>query len=104
MTHQIVVCYGTPADSAAFDEYYRTVHIPLAAEVPGLSGFTWGKCASLDSAEPPYYAVAHLRFDTEQHLRRALASDEMRAAGRDVRNFATGGVTMYTEHPETVTR
>lgn len=101
MTHQISVCYGVPDDAAAFDEYYRTTHIPLTAKVPGLSGFSWGKCVSLDGSAPVHYAVAHLQFDTEDDLKSALASREMRDAGRDVRNFATGGATMYTQDLET---
>ncbi|MFF0815562.1 EthD family reductase [Rhodococcus sp. NPDC003318] len=104
MTHQISVCYGTPDDPATFDEYYRATHIPLAAKVPGLSGFVWGKCVSLDGSAPAHYAVAYLQFATEEDLKTALASPEMRDAGRDVRNFATGGVTMYTQNLESATR
>lgn len=100
MTYQIVVCYGTPDDPAAFDEHYRGTHIPLAAEVPGLSGFTWGKCVSLERSAPAHYAVAHLEFDDEDDLRNTLSSPEMKAAGRDLRNFATGGATMFTQELE----
>lgn len=104
MTHQISVCYGTPDDPAAFDEYYRSTHIPLAAKVPGLSGLVWGKCVSLDGSEPAHYAVAYLQFDTEDDLKAALSSPEMRDAGRDIRNFATGGATMYSQNLESTTR
>ncbi|MEV4124276.1 EthD family reductase [Nocardia sp. NPDC049707] len=97
MSYEIAVCYGRPDDPAAFDDYYVASHIPLAIAVPGLAGFSWSKCTSLDGGEPPYYAIAHLAFETEAALREALSSPEMKAAGRDVRNFATGGVTMYTE-------
>ncbi|MCK8670949.1 EthD family reductase [Rhodococcus sp. HM1] len=101
MTCQISVCYGVPKDPKAFDEYYRTTHIPLAAKVPGLSGFAWGKCKSLDGSAPAHYAVAYLQFDTEDDLKKGLASPEMREAGRDLRNFATGGSTMFTQQLET---
>ncbi|MFF0452846.1 EthD family reductase [Nocardia africana] len=100
MSHSIAVCYGTPTDPAAFDEHYCTVHIPLTLELPGLQEFTWAKCASLDGSAPAYYAVAHLAFATEEALQQALASLEMKKAARDVRNFATGPVTMYIEHFE----
>ncbi|WP_430335912.1 EthD family reductase [Rhodococcus sp. ACT016] len=103
MSHQISVCYGEPTDPTAFDEYYRTIHIPLTTRVPGLAGFTWGKCASLDGSTPAYYAVAHLLFSSEEDLLQALDSPQMREAGRDVRNFATGGVTMYTQKLEPTT-
>lgn len=100
MSHRIAVCYGIPTDPATFDTHYRTVHIPLTLKVPGLQTFTWAKCVSLDGSTPPYYAVAHLAFETEEALQQALASPEMKAAARDVRNFATGSVTMYIEHQQ----
>ncbi|MFE3060191.1 EthD family reductase [Nocardia sp. NPDC059239] len=102
MSHQISICYGKPVDPAAFDEYYWTKHIPLANKVPGLADYTYSKCTSLDGSEPAYYAVARLQFDTEDDLQKALSSPEMRAAGKDVRNFATGGVTMYVQNVESV--
>ena len=60
MTYRIAVCYGHPDDPAAFDDHYRTTHIPLAREVPGLSAYTWGKCAPIGGSPTPYYVVANL--------------------------------------------
>lgn len=94
---RVSVCYGQPADPAAFDEYYEHTHIPMALKVPGLVGFTSGKCRSIPPGQdPPYYMVASLLFDTAEDLKTALKSPEMSAAGADVRNFATGGATMYS--------
>ena len=53
--HRVTVCYGKPSDPAAFDRHYATVHAPLVRLVPGLSGFSGGRCASLDRSEPAYY-------------------------------------------------
>jgi uncharacterized protein (TIGR02118 family) len=100
MSYRIAVCYGQPADPAAFDTYYTQSHIPLVQKVPGLSAFTWGKCEPLGSTEPPFYLVASLHFPTAEAMQDALASDEMRQTGRDLRNFASGGVTMFTQHEE----
>ncbi|MBY6412829.1 EthD family reductase [Rhodococcus sp. BP-252] len=97
MSFRVAVCYGKPVEAMAFDDYYTRVHIPLAKEVPGLTRFTWGKVSSLDGSEPPYYAVANLYFADRDSLDSGLASPEMRAAGKDVRNFATGGVTMFVQ-------
>ncbi|WP_072802774.1 EthD family reductase [Rhodococcoides yunnanense] len=97
MTFRVAVCYGKPDDQAAFDEYYTSVHVPLAAVVPGLTEFTWGKVTSMDGSEPPYYAIANLYFADEDSLKAGLSSPEMKAAGKDLRNFATGGVTMFTQ-------
>ncbi|GFG73207.1 EthD family reductase [Mycobacterium botniense] len=95
--HLVCVCYGQPADPAAFDDYYTRVHIPLALKIPGLVSFTTGKCRSLDGSGPPCYLVARLGFADADSLTTALRSAQMRAAGADVANFATGGVTMHLE-------
>lgn len=100
---RVSICYGRPADPAAFDEYYRSTHIPLTLQIPGLVRFTTGKPRSLDRTEPPYHLVADLWFETAESLKAALRSDEMRAASADVANFATGPVTLYSQE-ETVVR
>lgn len=97
MSFRVAVCYGKPEDPAAFDEHYISVHIPLAKIIPGLTEFTWGKVSSMDRSDPPYYAVANLHFADEESLKAALVSPEMIAAGKDLRNFASGGVTMFTQ-------
>ncbi len=33
--HVLTVCYGHPADPAAFDAYYTSTHVPLAEKIPG---------------------------------------------------------------------
>ena len=95
--HRVTVCYGQPTDPAAFDEHYATVHAPLVRQVPGLSGFSAGRCRSLDRSEPAYYYVAYLDFATDEDFRAGLSSPEMGKAGADVPTFATGGVTMFTQ-------
>lgn len=98
MTHVLTVCYGHPADPAAFDDYYQSTHRGLAEKMPGLAGFTARHCASLDESAPPYYLVAELAFTSQEALLAALASPEGRAAARDIANFADGGVTMFVQH------
>ncbi|TGD89128.1 EthD family reductase [Mycolicibacterium sp. CH28] len=94
---RVSVCYGTPEDPGAFDDYYTTTHAPLALKIPGLAGLTTGKCRSLmPGQQAPYYMVASLMFDTADDLKTALKSPEMATASADVANFATGGVTLYS--------
>ena len=93
MVHRLVVSYGQPDDPAAFDAYYRGTHAPLALAQPGLVRFTFGHARSLDPAQPGPYLVAELDFDSEQAMGESMASPEGRAAGKDIANFATGGVT-----------
>jgi len=93
MVHRLVVSYGQPEDPAAFDAYYRETHTPLALEQPGLVRLTYGHAQSLDPRQQGPYLVAELDFDSEEAMGASLASPEGRAAGKDVANFATGGVT-----------
>ncbi len=93
MVHRLVVSYGQPADPAAFDAHYRETHAPLALKQPGLVRLTFGHPTSLDASQPAPYLVAELDFDSEQAMGESLSSPEGRAAGKDLANFATGGVT-----------
>ncbi|OZE44939.1 ethyl tert-butyl ether degradation protein EthD [Rhodococcus sp. 05-2254-6] len=102
MSIRVAVCYGMPEDPAAFDRHYAEVHVPLARAVPGLVDFTWGTLDSLDDAPPAYYAIASLYFADEASLKAGLSSPEMKAAGKDLRNFATGGAVMFTQNERSV--
>jgi uncharacterized protein (TIGR02118 family) len=94
MVHRLVVSYGQPQDPGAFDEYYRDTHTPLAMEQPGLIKLTVGHAKSLDPSQQAPYLVAELDFESEEAMGKALASPEGKAAGADLANFATGGVTI----------
>ena len=92
---QVLVLYGTPADPAAFDRYYKETHIPLAWKIPALRSYTVssGGIQSLTGSTPPYL-VAILTFDSMADITAALASPEGQATAADVANFASGGATM----------
>ena len=93
--HVLMVCYGHPADPAAFDAHYTSTHVPLVEKLPGLDSFTHRHCASLDGSQPPYYLLAELSFPSQEAMGASLASPEAQAATADVPNFATGGVTIF---------
>ena len=93
--HVLTVCYGHPADPAAFDSYYASTHRPLAEKIPGLVSFTARHCDSLDGSQPPYYLLAELSFPSQEAMGAAPGSPEAQAATADVPNFATGGVTIF---------
>ncbi len=96
--HVLTVCYGHPADPAAFDAHYTSTHAPLAEKIPSMASYTYRHCESLDGSQPPYYLLAELSFASREAMNAALASPEAQAAIADVPNFATGGVTMFVAH------
>jgi uncharacterized protein (TIGR02118 family) len=96
--HVLTVCYGHPTDTAAFDEYYNSTHVPLASKIPDMTSYTWRHLASLDGTQPPYYLIAELSWPSQEAMGAALGSPEAGAATADVPNFATGGVTMFVAY------
>jgi uncharacterized protein (TIGR02118 family) len=92
--YRLTVLYGHPQDPAAFDRYYREVHIPLARTMKGLKGWTIGKCESaVPGQPPPYYMIVGLFAETRADLEAIIASPEGQATVEDVPRFATGGFT-----------
>ena len=91
---KLIVLYGTPTDPAAFDEHYSSIHTPLAQKIPGLRRFEVAHLGSLDGSTPQFHLQAELYFDDADSLMSAMGTPEGAAAGADVANFATGGVTM----------
>ena len=93
MTHRLLVQYGRPTDPAAFDRYYRDVHVPLARKIPGVTRLEIGNAEALGEDAAPYL-VAVLDFASAEDFAAGLQSPEGAAAAGDVANFATGGATM----------
>ena len=94
---RVIVNYGMPEDSAAFDAHYRDVHAPLTRGMPHLKGFevSRGEVVTSDP-DTPVYATAILSFASQEDLDASMASPEGQAAVEDLANFATGGVTILT--------
>ena len=101
---RLLVLYGQPVDPAAFDKYYREVHIPLAKQMKGIRKWTVGRVTGTAGGEPsPYHYAADLYMENRQAFDELLASPEGKAAVADVPNYATGGVTfLYTEVEEVI--
>lgn len=100
---KLVSLYNHPTDSAAFDEYMRSTHIPLAKEIPGLRSLEISTGGVFTPEGPaPYHAVGVLSFDSMADLQAGLASPQGQAAGGDIANFATGGATILVFESEQV--
>jgi uncharacterized protein (TIGR02118 family) len=86
---QLTVLHNIPADRAAFDQYYDSVHLPLAKKLPGVRRFTVARPAS-----PSYHVVAVLEWDDEQAYQASMDSPEGQAALADLPNFTAAGITL----------
>lgn len=93
----VTVIYNHPKDTAAFEKYYREVHLPLVSTHQQEIGFTRADLtkfsSNLDGKKPAYYRQAELYFPSLEAARRGMATEGFKKVGDDLANFATGGLT-----------
>ena len=78
---------------ATFWQRYRDEHMPLIEKVPGLRGTKiWN--VNQHYAGEDIVAVTEMYFDDKAALDAGMASDEMRVAGRNLREVAPGLLTL----------
>ena len=85
-----VVYPRTPGATFDFD-YYRNSHMPLVAERWADAGLTGGEAllgkSAADGAEPPYFAIGIIHFDTAENLKAALSGEHASELIGDIANF-----------------
>lgn len=89
--HDVFILYNRPVDTAEFDTHYRDIHVSLVSQMPLLREFTYGHVVPDDSG---YYFVARLSYESADAAAQSMSSPEGERTGRDVANFASGGVTV----------
>jgi uncharacterized protein (TIGR02118 family) len=92
---RLVALYSQPEDPAAFDAHYRDVHAPIVNRYPNLVSMRLTKADGVGGRPAAYYFMAEMSFASRADLDDALASDAGRESGRDLRNFAQAGVTLF---------
>ncbi|WP_205245057.1 EthD family reductase [Leifsonia tongyongensis] len=91
MSYRVIVGYRQPSDPAAFDEYFRTTHVPITSRMPGIVRMSAGRTESFDGSTPEFYEVAQILFESKDSAVAAVGSPEGQAAAADIGNFADGG-------------
>src|SRR5215212_9053052 len=93
----VTVLYNQPKDTAAFEKYYRTTHIPLVVANQGEIGFVRADLtrfsSTVDGKKPAYYRQAELYFKSMDDLKKGTATAGFKKVADDLKNFATGGLT-----------
>ena len=92
---RLIALYDQPEDPAAFDAHYRDVHVPIVQLYPKLVSMRLTKADGIGGRPAACYAMAEMNFASRTDLDEALASDAGRESGRDLRNFAQAGVTLF---------
>ena len=91
---KLIALYKKPADVQAFEEHYANLHLPLVEKIPGLRKTELSRISGAPRGEAPYYMMHEMYFDDMDAYNRAMASDENKAAGKDLMSFARDIVTL----------
>ncbi len=92
--YKLIAMFTPPENVEEFDRHYNDVHAPLMKQVPGLEKLVVTRNLRAFGADSPYYMVAEMHFADKESFKAAMASDENKAAGKDVMGFAGRLVTM----------
>ena len=99
----VTVIYKTPKDPAAFEKYYKEVHLPLVSSKQQEIGFTKAELtkftSTLGGKKPAFYRQAELYFPSMEALQKGLKSPGMAKVSDDFKNFVApdGLVGMIAE-------
>jgi uncharacterized protein (TIGR02118 family) len=79
---------------AEFERRYAAEHLPLVAATPGLRATRVRRVVEALGEETDLVLVTSMEFDDRAAMDAGLASDAMRAAGRNLRAIAPGLSTL----------
>ena len=91
---KMVALFKSPDAVEEFDRHYDEVHSPLMQKVPGLVRMEVTRNLQAFRGEAPYYLMAEMYFEDKESFDAAMASEENRAAGKDLMSFARELVTL----------
>ncbi len=100
--HKLIVLYPAPENPAAFEEYYRNTHLPLAKKLPGTLAQRFTLSVDAAEGESPYFAIFEADFVDKAAMIAAITSPEGQAVQGDVQNYATGGAIVLDFEVEAV--
>ena len=95
----LTALFKKPDDPIAFDEHYENIHSPLIRKVPGLrrmqiTRFSKMLTPSNGTLSDQPYLECTMYFDNMDSFKAAMASEENKAAGKDLMSFAGPLVSM----------
>ncbi|PAV28903.1 ethyl tert-butyl ether degradation protein EthD [Virgibacillus profundi] len=91
---KLIALYKQPEDPAKFDEHYFNVHTPITKKIPGLKDMKVTKVVGSPMGKSDYYLLCEMFYDTHESLQKAMKTDEGKASGKDVMQFAGDIVTL----------
>ena len=103
MPARLIALYQAPADLEAFDRHYREVHTPIVLRYPKLRQLIVANVEPFGQRSILYHLMTQMLFDSRADLDAAMSSDAGVESGRDLRNFANAGVTLFVADDDSTT-
>lgn len=94
MTMKLLAIYEKPENEDAFNQHYENVHTPIVKSIPGLQSLTVNRTTKHLVGDNKPYMIVEMAFADKASFSAAMQSDENRAAGKDIPNFAEGIVSL----------
>ncbi len=95
---KLVALYRQPPEVEIFDRAYFETHVPLVKKIPGLQRVEINRVTGAPRGEPDFYLITALYFQDRAAMDQGLASEENKAAGKNLMSFAKGLVSfVYAE-------
>ncbi|HEX6594339.1 MAG TPA: EthD family reductase [Bacillota bacterium] len=91
---KLIALYKQPKDQEKFDEHYFNVHTPITKKIPGLREMNVTKIVGSPMGKSDYYLLCEMIYDDHESLQKAMKTDEGKASGKDVMQFAGDLVTL----------
>ncbi|MFD2131586.1 EthD family reductase [Pseudogracilibacillus auburnensis] len=91
---KVIALYKQPQDKEKFDEHYFNVHAPLTEKIPGLREMNVTKIVGSPMGKSEFYLLCEMVYDDMDALQTAMRTDEGKASGKDVMQFAGDLVTL----------
>lgn len=92
----VTVLYNTPKSTAAFEQYYKSTHVPLVVANQNEIGFVRADLTKFASTpegkKPTFYRQAELYFNSMDDLKKGLGTEGFKKVADDLPKFATGGI------------
>lgn len=104
MKARFIVLWNKPTDLDAFEEHYRTKHVPLAKRMAKLKRYTLSRNVALIRGDEPCYLIAELEWNSMGDLSQDFQSAAGQATAQDVAILSqwSSGVQSMTYEVEDV--
>lgn len=86
---KFVSLYDKPEDVEGFEKHFRSTHMPIVDQYPGIQALRITRFTSTPrGTEAPFYLMVEVEFPTDEEMAAALRSEPAIESARDAKGMA----------------